>query len=770
MSRQSFYCIKSHYVITLVVALSVGQFIIGSVVSADEANPVVATNTNSVTSSTDKNVSLSKTASEKENVVDGDLATKIVEVTNSDGTKQASSVISQADAVSVFSEVADSVVTKVKSNLAIGVDASQNQSSTVPEKITLEDYRRASATQMSQWVKEGQVSGEQLLDFAFETIKATNPELNNIISVREMAAHEELTHLVDEGQPFYKVPIVVKGLGHTIAGGQNTQGLSFLSGQISRSTGSFVRQLQKLGFIVIGQSSFPQLGLINVTNSDLYGVTHNPWNLAYNPGGSSGGSAVAVASGQVPIASASDGGGSTRIPASWSGLIGLHPTRGILEGNATIAKNQVSHFAVTKTVQDTQTLFQALLKEKARARQSKLVLTTDQVIAYTTKTPAGTPISSEAVKAVHAAVDFLNKEGFKTVEVDYPIDGKRMMMDYYTIAAGSTAIADYLITQKLKRHLVKDDVELLTWGLYQTSQSLTREDVDAAWDDVASLTDKLNDFYEKYPILLTPTTAYPAPEADYQHIPDALKAQMKDMSTLSKEERLQLIYDQWLPAWTLTPFTQLANLTGTPSLTLPTHLTKDGLPMGVLFNTQANQDNLLLQIGALFEKANALTTMTTQKVFNKTVVIPFSTKFVKTNQLLSGEIQHLTVGHEGQKRMIYRLVNQGLSLVESTLISQELLSQPQDSIYLVGTRKIEERASSTKSIQAVSVNKSHVQQNYQAVPFTRTYQSECADYCSRETLPVTGEKTSIWQVISLGLGLTSLFIGLSSLRKKFFKR
>lgn len=101
--------------------------------------------------------------------------------------------------------------------------------------------------------------------------------------------------------------------------------------QTSSSTSAFVKQLQKAGFIVVGQSSFPEMGWINVTNSNLYGNTHNPWQLDQNPGGSSGGSAAAVASGQVSLASASDGGGSTRIPASWSGLIGLHPTRGILE-------------------------------------------------------------------------------------------------------------------------------------------------------------------------------------------------------------------------------------------------------------------------------------------------------------------------------------------------------------------------------------------------------------------------------------------------------
>lgn len=188
-----------------------------------------------------------------------------------------------------------------------------------------------------------------------------------------------------------------------------------------------------------------------------------------------------------------------------------------------------------------------------------------------------------------------------------------MMQYYYTIAASAASSINFMAQQTLKRPLQKEDVELLSWALYQTGKDLTKEDVNKAWEGIAAMTEQLNQFYQKYSIFLTPTTAYPAPAADYHHIPKDLVAQLSDMSGLSKEEKLDLIYRQWLPAWTLTPFTQLANLTGTPSLSLPTHVTKSGLPLGILVNSGAHNDSLLLQLGQLFEKANRFHILTAGK-------------------------------------------------------------------------------------------------------------------------------------------------------------
>lgn len=342
--------------------------------------------------------------------------------------------------------------------------ADQASDQDTPEaELDLETYMRSDATYLAQLVREGKVTSQELVELAFEAIEKTNPSLNNVISTRKEAALEEAKALEDTGQPFLGVPILVKGLGHTLEGGENTNGFEFLKGNTSSRDGRQVKALKEAGFIVIGQTSFPQAGWINVTNSDLYGVTHNPWNVAYNPGGSSGGSSAAVAIGQVPIASSSDGGGSTRIPAAWSGLIGLHPTNPILTWDG--SKNStVTHFAETRSMADTATLFEFLLKEKTKDTLLENSFSPETTIAYTTKTPAGTPISEDAVAAVEEAVAFLKDLGYKVEEVDYPIDGKRLMEQYYVKAASSAGFVNFTAKQKLKRDVQKEDVELLTWA------------------------------------------------------------------------------------------------------------------------------------------------------------------------------------------------------------------------------------------------------------------------------------------------------------------
>lgn len=467
--------------------------------------------------------------------------------------------------------------------------------------FTLNEYRTTSAVKLAALIRQGVTTPGQLIDYAVEVIGLTNKDLNNIITLRIEEAKTEAEALEDTGQPFYGVPLLIKGVGHAIEGGNNSLGISFLEKQVFDETGDFVTALQAAGFIVIGQTTYPQMGWLNVTNSALYNDTHNPWNLGRNPGGSSGGSAAAVVVGQVPIASTSDSGGSTRIPASFSGLIGLHPTQGILLGNP--PNGQTSQFSIMKKMEDMIALFDfLLLKEAAEKVDVRANLLSNEIkVAYTYDTPAGTLISGEAVKAVEDAVAFMKSQGFATVEVDYPVDGKEMMYNYYLLAAAATDCLDDLAKKNLERNLKKDDVELLTWALYQYNLVIEEEDINQAAESLARLSEKLAAFHDDYPIFITATTAYPAPSADYRHIPRELIATMEDMTGMTKEERAELIYKQWLSAWTITPYTQLSNLTGTPSLSLPTHLTEEGLPLGVLFHTAKYRDRLLLQIGKMFE-------------------------------------------------------------------------------------------------------------------------------------------------------------------------
>ncbi|MGO0289852.1 amidase family protein, partial [Enterococcus faecalis] len=224
-----------------------------------------------------------------------------------------------------------------------------------------------------------------------------------------------------------------------------------------------------------------------------------------------------------------------------------------------------------------------------------------QPIAYTTESPAGTPVSAEAKEAVAEAVAFLKDQGYTLVEVKHPVDGERLMKNYYTVAAGSAGIADFMARQKLKRPLERNDVELLTWALFQTGKNITSEETTAAWTDIALQAQAMDEFYQQYPILLTPTTAATAPSIDNPLLKPEHAAQMEKIDQLSPAEQKQLIYDQWLTAFTYTPFTQQANLFGHPALSVPTYVSKEGLPLGIQFNSALNEDRTLLQLGALFE-------------------------------------------------------------------------------------------------------------------------------------------------------------------------
>lgn len=461
------------------------------------------------------------------------------------------------------------------------------------------DYKTMSATELADMVRNKEVTSEYLVQEAYKVIKEENPKLNAVIGLREAEALEEARNIEDTGQPFLGVPILVKGLGHTVKGMPNSNGFPFAKDQLAGSNGSFVKALQSAGFIVLGQTNYPEMGWRNITDSALYGPTGSPWNPSYQAGGSSGGAGASVASGMNPIASGSDAGGSIRIPASWNGIVGLKPSRGVIKANSRSNKGQVVHFANTRDMTDTKLLFEALRNEKVSIKDT--AFSKDLKIAYSTESPVGTPVTQDAIDAVNQAVAFLRAQGFDVVEAKPEIDGIKLMENYYTIAAGSAGVAEYLGNQILKRPITIEDVDILTWALYQTGKVTSKEEVNEAWDFSHEAQAVMENFHQSYPIYLTPTTASTAPlVGDSLITPENLK-KMSEIDQMEAPDRKKLIYDQWLDALTYTPYTQLANLTGEPALSLPTFVSSNGLPLGIQLNAATGEDRLLLEFGQLFE-------------------------------------------------------------------------------------------------------------------------------------------------------------------------
>lgn len=325
-----------------------------------------------------------------------------------------------------------------------------------------------------------------------------------------------------------------------------------------------------------------------------------------------------MADGILPIAAGNDGGGSIRIPASWSGVIGLKPTRGRIPVGPTDWRSWQGasvNFALTRSVDDTAALLDSLQTVQP-AGVFQVPLNTrgflnsvnsrisNITIGYTTKSPIGTRVDEEAIKAVENAVSFLNDQGFNTKEIILPTDGIQLMHSYYTMNEGEMVATLDSIQQAMKRTLTSNDMELLTWALYQTGKNLSAAEYSKAlnnWDEAAYQMARL---HEKYPVILTPTTAYAAPRITDKLVSDDNLFKMKHIEELEPNEQRQLIWDQWLPALTCSPFTQQANLTGNPAISLPTHVTAEGLPLGIQFETGKGQENLLLQIAKIFEKKN----------------------------------------------------------------------------------------------------------------------------------------------------------------------
>lgn len=474
----------------------------------------------------------------------------------------------------------------------------------------------SSALAQAAAIRAGAITSADLIDAAADKIAKLNPKLNAITWTRFAAAKHDAAQLKDTGQPFLGVPLVLKGLGQNFAGAPATAGSRLFKDAKATSTNNFVKALQALGFVIIGQSNVPEFGFKNITDATLYGPARNPWNLDYSPGGSSGGAAALVAAGISLLAAGSDGGGSIRIPASFSGLIGLKPTRGRVQtgpGEWRGWQGASINFALTRTMADTEALLRGLATTQLAAPFNASPLHLEDVndprplkIAYTTQSPVGTPVSATAVKAVALVVDALRAAGHTVVEAQPDVDGTALMKAYYLMNGGETAAMFQAYTEQTGRAVTAEDVEPVTWAIYQAGLHTTAADYSRSLDVWDQAAEAYSHFHDSYDLLLTPTTAKTAPRIDAELQSPAIVDKMKHAAELAPDEQKQLVWDLFEPSLAYSPFTQQANLTGAPAISLPTAISPDGLPLGIQFVAAKGREDQLLRLGYWFEQHNLL--------------------------------------------------------------------------------------------------------------------------------------------------------------------
>ncbi len=478
------------------------------------------------------------------------------------------------------------------------------------------------ATYWAAALRKKDISFSELMAQIKEKIDTENPQLNAVVAVDYQAAQAEYETRAAAGEfsdsLFAGLPVPLKILGQAKAGWRDSGGSRLFADAVSAQSNHFVQRMESLGIVPLGQTNAPEFGFKNITDPELFGPTRNPWDIDRYPGGSSGGAAAAVASGMFPLAGASDGGGSIRIPASFSGLIGLKPTRGTMPVGPDGWRGWQGasiNFALTVSMRDTAAFYygmrgtenaapyQAPREEWQHDSAEYLQLNRPLKIAFTTVSPVGSPVSEEAVRAVREAAAFLEAAGHQVTEVAYPLDGERIIRSYYQMNGAETAAMFDNIQDSLKRPVAKNEIERMTWAIWQYGRKLPAAGYVnslAVWDQAAAF---MSDFHETWDLLLTPTTAQTAPRLDQELVTKTLYEELAVMDQKTTAEGAELIYRMFEKSLDLSPFTQLANLTGQPAISLPTHLTKEGLPLGIQFMAQKGREDLLLAIGASFETA-----------------------------------------------------------------------------------------------------------------------------------------------------------------------
>ncbi len=454
--------------------------------------------------------------------------------------------------------------------------------------MKLEEYLQYDGLGLAELVANKQVHSSELLSAALERSSIANPELNAII----IPMHEHALKRTQQNLsgPFAGVPFLVKDLFQEYAGYPTSYGCQGLKriGYIAETNAEIVNRWEKAGIVTFGRTNTPEFGIKGITEPDAWGSCKNPWNLQHNSGGSSGGSASAVAAGIVPIAGAGDGGGSIRIPASYCGLFGLKPSRGRTPWGPQMSEAMhgaaIQH-VLTKTVRDS-------------AAMKKLK------IAFNPHSTIGTPVSPDAVKAIEQTAKLLESLGHEVVEDRPAIDGMQLAKDFITTWFSQFS---FMLDEIQKGYPSKaKDFELDSLALAAFGAKTSALDYIQNLNNWGQYVTQMNHFFDDYDLYLTPATATVAPKNGEVKTPAWQKPILKALLGVGKAHLLaqgklvdQIVKEnlKWVP------FTQLANITGLPAMSVPLYWNEQNLPLGSQFIAPFAREDLLLQLAAQLEQA-----------------------------------------------------------------------------------------------------------------------------------------------------------------------
>lgn len=463
-----------------------------------------------------------------------------------------------------------------------------------------DELARLDATAQAELVKKGKLKPIELVDAAIERIERLNPRLNAVVTKYYDEARKTALGDIPDG-PFRGVPFLLKDLLAEMAGTRLTEGSSFLENYFSQHDSELVARYKRAGFVILGKTNTPEFGILPTTEPRLFGPTRNPWDTNRTTGGSSGGSAAAVASGMVPVAHGNDGGGSIRIPASCCGLFGLKPTRGrnpLGPYYGDILSGLVVEHVLTRSVRDSAAILDVtsgpslgdpywatpprrpFLKEVgAKTRRLR--------IALVTKAATGVPVHQDCLNAVNKAASICTDLGHRVTEANLDIDGQLVIRSFMVIWSAGCAwtIDDWARRTGLEPR--KEMFEHLTWALREMGLNHRAPALLIALQDLQSISRQIARWFHEgnWDVVLMPTIAEPP-------------VQLGAFDSPPENPLLGMVR-----AASFVPFTPLFNVTGQPAMNVPVYWNNDGLPIGVQFGARFGDEATLFRLASQLEEA-----------------------------------------------------------------------------------------------------------------------------------------------------------------------
>lgn len=451
--------------------------------------------------------------------------------------------------------------------------------------------------ELAAMVRAGEITARELVTASISRIEALDGDIGAFTHVDAegaLAAADEIKP--GDERPFAGVPIAIKD-NKAVAGMPLTFSANLMGDFIAPSDSALVTKFRQAGFVIVGKTKLPEYGLMPITDPTRGGPARNPWDPTRTPGGSSGGSAAAVASGMVPVAHANDGGGSTRIPAACCGLVGLKAQRGRVSVGPELGDSfLIADGAVTRTTAESAAvldLLEGYVTGDATWATPPANSFADAVgkdpgtlrVAWTTEPPIDAPVDAEAAAATERTAALLAELGHE-VDIVEPAWRNEMMVPLFSAAFGPAVSTQIIFAQMIaQKEASAEDMEALSWHVWQQSQALPAPMYMAAMAQLNEFSRGFVAFFDDWDILLTPALAerpVKIGEIDPRGGDPA--------ATFARSGQF-------------TPFTAAANVTGQPAISVPIEQREDGLPLAVQLMAAPEREDMLLSLSAQLERA-----------------------------------------------------------------------------------------------------------------------------------------------------------------------